>query len=116
MELCKYFALYIHVLCCHCTIVHFNAVRSFDRKSEINHQFSTCGATENARTENAAPSKNAGVENARVENATPVRVGVENARLNAMDNGMPKMQLELAIDRAHVPPTKVYGWIVNNDS
>ena len=25
---------------CHCIIVYFNAVRSFDRKSEINHQFS----------------------------------------------------------------------------
>jgi len=40
-ELCKYTALYIHVFCCHCIIVHFNVVRSFDRKSEINHQFSS---------------------------------------------------------------------------
>jgi len=41
VELCKYTALYIHVFCCHCIIVYFNAVRSFDRKSEINHQFSS---------------------------------------------------------------------------
>jgi len=41
VELCKYFALYTHVFCCHCIIVYFNAVRSFDRKSEINHQFSS---------------------------------------------------------------------------
>jgi len=39
VELCKYLALYIHVFCCHCIIVYFNAVRSFDRKSEINHQY-----------------------------------------------------------------------------
>jgi len=32
--------LCIHVFCCHCIIVYFNVVRSFDRKSEINHQFS----------------------------------------------------------------------------
>ena len=41
VELCKYFASYIHVFCCHCIIVYFNAVRSFDRKSEINHQLQT---------------------------------------------------------------------------
>jgi len=48
VELCKYFALYIHVFCCHCIILYFNAVRSFDRKSEINHQFSSVCAIFNA--------------------------------------------------------------------
>jgi len=47
VELCKYFVLYYTCPFCHCIvciIVYFNAVRSSDHKSEINHQFSSSDA------------------------------------------------------------------------